>query len=139
MAKRLIRWITFDIVFALIPFILILVLRFLTGSLSVQTLSSSPEILFFAIMVSATATGDLYGLADPLGWDVQLRILFSFMLFGAVFSAILYGSFLYDTIIGSISPVFKENLFRLSIFLTSALAILAFLAEILIARIERAS
>jgi len=139
LANRLIRWITFDIVFALIPFIIIVVLRALMGSLSAEKLSDSPEILFFAIMVCGTATGDLYGIADPLGWDNLLKVLFSLMLLGAVFSAILYGSFLYNTIIGPDSPLFKENLFHVSIYMTSSLAILAFLTEFLIARVEEAS
>jgi hypothetical protein len=139
LAKRLTQWITFDILFALIPFMFTVLLRYLAGSLSVTQLSESPEILFFAIMVCATTTGDLHELFNPIRWDTRLRILFSFMLFGAIFSSVLYGSFLYDTLIGSNSELFKQNLFQVSIYLTLSLTLVALLVQILIARVEEQS
>lgn len=136
MAKRLIRWFTYNLLFALLPLCAAILLHALAGRLTTEALANSPEILFFAIMVSATAMGDLSDITGILGWDILLRIIASTLLIGAIFSAILYGSFLYDTIIGPGSLVFRARLFRISIWLSIVLFVLGTLVEILVARIE---
>ncbi len=136
MYNRILRWLTFDFIFALFPFIFTVLLRYLMGTLSIDHLAESPEILFFAIMVSATATGDLHAIATPVGWDNLLRSLYSITLLGAVFCSVLYGTFLYDTLMGSNSLDFRQNLFDLSIAITIAMTLISFVVEVLIARIE---
>ncbi len=136
MGDRLVRWFTYNVVFALLPLGAALLLRALAGKLTTEAVANSPEILFFALMVSATAMGDLSEIAAPLGWDLTFRILGSALLIGAVFSSILYGSLLYDSVIGPGSAAFRSRLLTVSIVLAVVLFIVCALVEILLGRIE---
>ncbi|WP_414583120.1 hypothetical protein [Scytonema sp. PCC 10023] len=60
----------------------------------------------------------------------------SALLLGAVTSAILYGSLLYDSIIGPGSENFRERLLWVSIGLPLVMYILGTLVEVLIGKIE---
>jgi hypothetical protein len=48
------------------------------------------EVLFFSFMVSAIALGDVFELVADSGWRISLAIFFSTLLFGAVWSIVLY-------------------------------------------------
>lgn len=137
LAKRLTRWLTYNTIFALLPLIISTLLHFLTGKLSLQTFSNSPEILFFALTISATAMGDISETITPIGWDLTFTILSSALLLGVVTSAILYGGLIYDTTIVINSPSgFRENLLKFSIGLALVMFILGTLVEVLIGKIE---
>lgn len=137
LAKRLVRWFTYNCLFALLPLITALVLHALADKLTIDAVASSPEILFFALMVSATAMGDLSEIATPLGgWDITFRILGSALLLGAVWSAILYGSLLYDSVIGPGSVAFRSRLLIVAVGLAAVLFVLSTLVEMLIGKIE---
>lgn len=123
-------------IFALLPLGAGLLLRALAGKFTTETLANSPEILFFSLMVSATALGDLSELAEPLGWDLTIRVLRSALFLGAMFSAILYGSFLYDRVIGPGSEGFRLRLLQVSAWLAVVFFTVSTIAEILLARIE---
>ena len=136
MAKRLVRWFTYNFFFALLPLCAAVSLRFLAGKLTIQTIAGSPEILFFALMVSATAMGDLNDKAKPIGWDIRFRIFGSALLLGAVCSAILYGCLLYDGIIGPGSVTFRSRLLTVEIALAVALFLLSTAVEAMLGKIE---
>jgi hypothetical protein len=137
LAKRLTRWLIYNTIFALLPLIISVLLHFLTGKLSMQTFSNSPEILFFALTLSATAIGDISETITPIGWDLTFTILSSALLLGVVTSAILYGGLIYDTTIAINSPSgFRENLLNFSIGLALVMFILGTLVEVLIGKIE---
>jgi hypothetical protein len=136
LAKRLIRWFTYNLLFALLPLFAALFLRSLADKLTGEIVANSPEILFFALMVSATAMGDLSGIATPVGWDVTLKILGSALLLGAVWSAILYGCLLYDSIIGPGSIAFRSQLFKVAVGLAIGLFLLSTTVEVILGRIE---
>lgn len=136
LAKRLVRWLTYNVIFALLPLAVSVLLRALVNKLSIQDFSNSPEILFFALTISATAMGDLSEIASPLGWDIYFSIFGSALLLGAVFSSILYGSLVYDSIIGPGSMEFREKLLVFSIGLAIILFFLSTVVEVLIGKIE---
>lgn len=48
------------------------------------------EVLFFTFMVSAIALGDVFEMVADSGWRISLAIFFSALLFGAVWSIVLY-------------------------------------------------
>lgn len=100
MANRLVRWFTYNVVFGLFPLLVSIVFHSWNHTLSTQRIMGSPEALFFALMVSVTALGDISEIAAPVGWDLLFRICWSCLLIGAFWSAILYGFLLYDNISG---------------------------------------
>ena len=87
-------------------------------------------------MICATCLGDLSDLVKPIGWDLTLRILEAILLLGVVFSAILYGSLLYDSIIGPGSPEFRGGIFRLSIGLAACFFFVGTFVEAWLGKIE---
>ena len=136
LAKKLIRWLTYNTLFALLPLGISILLRTLSGKLSIETLTNSPDILFFALMISSTTLGDMNEVADIIGWDTTFSILSSALTLGAVTSAILYGSFLYGDIANVDVVNFRSRLFWVSIGLSIVMYVLATLVEILIGKIE---
>ena len=137
-AKRLVRWFTFTVLFALLPVGVTALLRYLTASLSIRALEDSPEILFFSLMICATALGDLQEVRSAVGRDVPLSVLSSALLLGAAVSAILYGSLAYDKIITGGTPLFQKNLLAVSLAVAGTFFVLALLVQILVAKIEEA-
>src|SRR3954447_15799089 len=115
MASRLVRWFTFTVLFALLPLGVTVLLGKLTGTFTIRVLQDSPEILFFALMICATSLGDIQALRSAVGNDLPLLALWSALLLGAVFSAILYGSLAYDKLIPGGIPHFQQNLLYVSV------------------------
>ena len=135
LGKRLVRWFTYNLGFALLPLVAAVTLRVLNGTLTTQAVSNSSEILFFALMVSATAMGDISEVTVPVGWDLRFRVFWSCLLLGGIWSAILYGGLLYDSIIGPGSPSFRSRLLVLSIIVAVLLFLVSTIVEILLGRI----
>lgn len=136
MANRLVRWITYNLIFASLPLISSLLLRHLVDKLTLDALANSPEILFFSLMISATALGDLGEIKPPSHWEILFKIFWSALLLGAIGSAILYGAFLFDSIIGPQSPVFRLRLLTFSMWMTAAYFVLSTAVEVIIGRLE---
>jgi hypothetical protein len=122
--------------FALLPLAAAVTLQALNRTLTTQAVANSPEILFFALMVSATAMGDISEITIPVGWDLRFRVFWSCLLLGAIWSAVLYGGLLYDSIIGPGSPSFKLRLLVLSIIVAVLLFVVSTVVEALLGRIK---
>ena len=137
LATRLIRWFTFNVSFALIPLVCALFLRHMINGLTWQDVADSPEILFFALIISSTALGDISDMRKQVGNDLKFQIFWSALLLGAIFSAILYGSFLYDKLAAHQSRAFRDNLMKVSILLSASLLACSTLVESLIGRIHK--
>ncbi len=134
MTKRLLRWFTFNVVFALFPLITAILFRKLAGKLTPDDIAQSPEILFFALMISATALGDLSEVIPSVGLDALLGALAAILLIGSIFSAILYGGLLYNSIMDT-DPIFRARLLNYSIFLAVSLFGVSTLTEVMLGRI----
>lgn len=135
MRKRLIRWITYNFAFALLPLVVASIMHSLNGTLTTQFFANSPEILFFALMVSATALGDLSEVRVSIGKDLLLQVSSSCLLLGTVVSAILYGALLHDSIVGPNSVSFQGNLLNLAIIVAVMSFVASTTVEVLLGRI----
>ena len=136
MAARLIRWYTFTVAFALLPLITTLALRYMQGSLTVRALEDSPEVLFFALMVCATALGDIHELRSAIGTDNLLYAIFSILLLGVCASGILYGSLVWDKITTGGTADFQRRLLAVSIGLAIVFLALGTTVQVFVSRIE---
>jgi hypothetical protein len=136
MGNRLVRWFTFTVGFALLPLTVSILLNYLRGSEILATLQRSPELLFFCLMVCATALGDITESSVAVGRDIVLRILSSALLLGAVVSAILYGSFLNEQMAVAGSAAFQRRLFTLAALMSLLFLGLGTVVQVLLARIE---
>ena len=139
MAKRLVRWFTYTIFFALLPLGISILIRSFTGNISLRSIANSPEFLFFSLMVTATALGDLSETFRNSLRTLTFDILRSGLLLGAVFSAILYGSFIYDSITNPEIDQFRIQLFGLTKWLAIVFGIVSTIAEAWIGRMETSS
>jgi hypothetical protein len=113
-----------------------LVFRALADKLTTQDVATSPEILFFTLMVSASALRDLNEVAGSVGWTLSFRILETMLFSGALFSAIFYGALLYGSIVGPESLIFQLRLLPVSISLAVWFFLLSTIVEAVVGRRE---
>lgn len=136
MLVRLNRWFTFAVAFALLPFGTSILFRSLAGVLTMDAVQQSPELLFFSLMICASALGDLNEFTAVVGKDGVMRLLSSALLIGAAFAGILYGGFVYAALPGQASATFQRNLFHLSLILAPAALFIGTVVQVMIAKTE---
>ena len=136
MAKKMLRWVLFSLLFALVPLIVVVTLRWLAGKLTINTLEdNSSEILFFALMVSVTVAGDMVEVYRRIGKDTLVYALMMFFIVGAVCSSVLYGFLHFDLLIGANIEGFRSRLMWLSIALGVVLFLVGTATQVFLARI----
>lgn len=138
MSERLIRWCTYNLFFALLPLGASLSIHALLGSLTLENISKTPEILFFMLMANATVLGDVTEKAALLESrsSTTYHAFRSTFLLGSVVSAMFYGILIYDSILDVRPENFHINLFRASIVIAIASFFLSTAVEVMIGRLE---
>jgi len=136
LGRRLVRWVTYNLGVALIPLVASIAIHWLTAKLTWNAIANSPEILFFTLVVCASAMGDLSESTAVIGRTVTASILYSGLLLGLISSAILYGCLLYDGIAGPGSIDFRLQLLRMSVTLAVVFFLVSTIAEIYMGRNE---
>lgn len=135
MARRIVNWLIYNVLFALFPLGAVVALHALHDTLTIQTVADSPEILFFCIMVSATALGDLSNVpTKPAKWDWVFQSAWGVLFLGAIGSALLYAFLLYDNTVTPGPSVFRIRLLNLSLVLAVVYGILGTAIEVWIGR-----
>jgi hypothetical protein len=134
--NKLFRWIVFNLVLALFPLGATLFVHSLTGKLTYTVLVNSPEILFLALTVSATALRDLYESAPFLRKEMIYNVLYYALFLGLIMSAVFYGLFILDSIINPDTPGLRAALLKYSIALTLLLSSCSAITVVLLSRIE---
>ena len=115
---RLINWLTFNVIFALLPLMTSIAIHALDNKLSLEILANnSPELLFFALMVSATSLGDLRKKLPPSKSKIGLilKVIWPVLFLGAVSPALFYGAFTLNELNDPPKIDFKFRLLTLSI------------------------
>lgn len=136
MIKRLLRWFFFNLLFALIPLVVVLLLRWLAGRLTVRAMEENlSEILFFALMVSVTAAGDVVEVYRFMTKDSLVYALMMFFMLGAVFSSVLYGFFHFDLMIGTGISAFRPRLLILSSSMAAILFVVGTITQVFLGRV----
>ena|SRR5579862_375711 len=98
---------------------------------------ASQELLFFALMVNATALSDLWDLTKPGGnRDFAIPIVRLALLLCAIASAVLYGGLRFLQVKSVAAEEFEDRLFELTLALSGVSLILAIVAEVIVAKIE---
>ena len=77
MSNRLVRWFTYNLGFALLPLCSGLLLRALADTRTRDLSPLSSELLFFSLMVSATALGDLIFYFSLSFANLRMSLLYS--------------------------------------------------------------
>lgn len=136
MQERLLRWFVYNLIFALIPLITVIIFRFLAGSFSVQVMQEHiSEILFFALMISVVTVGEINEAMKSVNLNNTLSTLRHFFILGIVGSAILFGAVEAVSIPSINLPIsFRPRLLSLSIILAVILFLVSTFAQILLAR-----
>lgn len=89
--SRFVRWLVFNVVFALLPLFSVWIFRLLLNKEAIERNNDYPETLFFAIMVCATALGDVHGRNNTQKYNLMYVCLEGGLLLGAIGLAIIYG------------------------------------------------
>lgn len=96
----------------------------------------APELLFFGVMVSVTALGDLTDEEKSVGADWMIQLLKATLLFGALAVSSIFGVYQYDVIFGSSNITFRSNITLFALISSSLLFLASLLAEIVVAKIR---
>lgn len=137
LASRLVNWFMINFMFAVLPLAMALLIRSWAGSLSIEALSVSPEILFLCLILSAMALADLSEIRPPQRLDVACKMLRYALLLGAVVSAILYGVLLHDCIVAPGRSAFRMGLMKFAIGMTAVFIVVSTIAECVAGYIEQ--
>lgn len=122
--------------FAILPLVAVIILHALAGTLTVQSIIDSPEILFFSLMISASVLGDLHAMpSQPARWDWIIALVWAVLLFGVILSTLLYGFLIYDTKVAPGPSIFRENLLWVSLILATFYGIMGTVVQVWIGKI----
>ena len=135
--SHMIRFVMYNLVGALLPLLISWTVRRI-GDVLDPPGAYAPELLFFAVMISATALGDLTD-EKELGGQPVFQLMKGTLLFGAIVVAAIFGVHQYDIILGPGNLTFRTNITSYALLLAIALFVTSMVAEMLIARIRGAA
>ena len=135
--RRIINWITYTIVCALLPMMISLLVRnIIISTQEINTYNYSGELLLFSVMVAATSIGDIKDFQVVVGKDIFLDIFFSSMLVLLLVSSFLYGcNVIADNVKLELFDV-NGSVFFFSRIISVIIGILGAIIQIVIARSE---
>jgi hypothetical protein len=125
----------YNFIGALLPFMISWTVR-RVSDISASPGVYAPELLFFAIMISATALGDITDEVKIVGKAPSFQLVKGALLFGAIGVASIYGMYQYDTIVGPGNIAFHNNITNFTLVFALILFVTSLLAEILVAKIR---
>ncbi len=134
MAAYLIRFLMYNFVGALLPLLISLFIRHISNIIPHPGVYT-PELLFFSIMISATALGDVTDEIKLYG-NKAFQLTKGLLLFGSIGAAGIFGMFQYDAIVGPGNVPFRENITKYSLIIAVFLFLVSFMAEFLVAKIK---
>lgn len=132
---HMIRFLMYNFVGALLPLAISYVIRQVADIPALPGVYA-PELLFFAIMISATALGDITDEAKMVGKAPVFQLIRGALLFGSLGVASIYGMNQFDSIVGPGNINFRNNITNLTLICALTLFVTSLLAETLIAKIR---
>lgn len=136
MGKRLTKWFWFNLVFALLPLLFLILVRGFGEQLTLWDIANSTEILFFCTMLSATSAADAFEFRQHHQRETLLMNIFLALMCVAIISSGLYVCLLRETILNPRQVVFRSNLFFFSILLAIGTLVISFMAQWFIGKAE---
>lgn len=124
------------VIFALTPLIASLVVHWCGDKLSEIGWSIVPEIVFFSLMVSVSAFADVLEISEVLGRDLFLTLTGLALLLGAVWSAAMYGVYVYGHLLSEPTSIFQLRFLFCAKVVAVVLFALSVSVEIMISRIK---
>ncbi len=136
LSSYLIRFIGFNVGFALLPLAASVAVRIL-AEITPPAGAYAQELLFFAVSVSATALGDLTDERFAGGVRWLFDLLKVVLIISVAVAALLFGFYQYEAIIGPGNANIRNNITPLSIWMAFLTLMVSLTAEILIAYTRR--
>lgn len=143
MSKHIIRWLTYDVAFALIPLVCMLFWRYTLRKFTFEEIAKSPELLFFSLMVCATALVDLADIKRIEGTkDRFLEVFRSSLMLGAIMTAILFGALQFADVLElskldpTTSKLFYPAIWYASVACSTAAFVLALSVQVFVSKVE---
>lgn len=133
--SHMIRFIGFNVCFALIPLVASVGVRYL-AEITPPSGAYAQEILFFAVSVSAAALGDLMDerFTGSIRWLFELLKIV--LMIVVVVSALLFGFYQYEAIIGPGNAKIRTNITPFAIVMMIATLAVSIMAESIIGYIR---
>lgn len=132
LVSHLIRFVGFNICISLIPLGASWVVRGL-AEIDPPPGVYAPELLFLAVSVSATALGDITDEKYTQGIKWLFDLLKATLLLGVIASAMFWGFYQYDTVIGSDNINVRNNITFFSSLIAILMVVISLITEVIIA------
>lgn len=129
------KFLSYNLFGALLPLIISWGVRQLSGVAATEGVYAA-ELLFFAVMISTTALGDLSDETKHLAKTLFYELIKGGLRFGALGVAAIFGAYQYDSIFSPSGSAFRQNITTFSLYVAIALFVLSLVAEIMVVRIR---
>lgn len=132
MANRILKWIVYTLIFALLPTFISLLFGLL---FDLEVNDYSTELLFFAIMICATSLNDIQEMKKQIKNDFVFNMFFGVCIILIVTVSVIYGSILLLNMSEQINGL-NDNIKLFSIILGILSGVIGFLIQIILYRTE---
>ena len=133
MANRILRWVVYTLIFALLPTIISVSLGYL---FKVKVADYTNELLFFIIMICATSLNDIQETKKKIDKDFVFNLFFSVCIILIVIVSVLYGSTLLVKMMELTENSIFDNIRSLSISLSILSGVIGLIIQIILHRTE---
>jgi hypothetical protein len=130
---HIIRFLSYNFLGALFPVLISLIVHGL-GKKEPTPGIYTPEFLFFAVVISATALGDITDEKKLVQNNPLVQLVKAMLLWGALSVAVIYGLYLYGAIIGPENQEVRNRVSCISPIIAVVLFLASLLAEIMLAK-----
>ncbi len=135
LAAHLIRFLMYNFVGALFPAFISFLLH-TVANVPAPSGTYAPELLFFAIMISFTALGDITDETRVSGDSPFFQLIKGILSFGAFTAAVFLGAYQLNVIAGLGSTSFRDNITTWTLIIATFLFLPSFATEFFIAKIK---
>lgn len=132
MANRILKWVIYTLVFALLPTLISLLFSLIFGF---KVNDYSTELLFFTIMICATSLNDIQEMKNQIEKDFVFNFFFGVCLLIIVTVSVIYGSILLVNMSENAISL-NCNIKLISIILSILSGIIGFLIQVILYRTE---
>lgn len=132
MANRILKWVIYTLVFALLPTLISLLFSLIFG---LKVNDYSTELLFFTIMICATSLNDIQEMKNQIEKDFVFNFFFGVCLLIIVTVSVIYGSILLVNMSENVISL-NCNIKLISIILSILSGLIGFLIQVILYRTE---
>jgi Kef-type K+ transport system membrane component KefB len=134
-AQRFVKWLSYDVIFALFPIYAFFIVRSLVGASGNPLTKISPELLILVVVLCASSLGDVSEVNKPAG-NLIFGIVTFVLTMGVIAATIIYTCIQLSNETGGAIPALEANAARATIWLAVGYLVFNAFVQYLVSRVE---